>query len=168
MAKGQIDYGRMVEQALRTVVRDVLRHFAGDGLPSPHHFYITFRTTDPGVEIPPYLRERYPTEMTIVLQYQYWDLKVSDEGFEVTLSFNDVPQHLVIPFTALKVFADPGAEFGLQFTIEPEVVAMAQSEGEVARIQALPRPAAGDAAATEDVAEEGDAKIVTLDRFRKK
>lgn len=160
MARGSIDYGRMVEQALRTVVRDVLRRLGQDGVPPPHHFYITFRTTDPGVEIPDYLRERYPAEMTVVLQHQYWDLEVDDTGVAVTLSFNDVPQRLRIPFHAIKVFADPGAEFGLQFTLEPEVVPM-------------PAPAADRKPALlakpdESETPKGGAEIVTLDRFRKK
>ena len=161
MARGAIDYGRMVEQALRTVVRDVLRRLAVDGLPPPHHFYITFRTSDPGVELPDYLRERYPTEMTVVLQHQFWDLEVDDNGLSVTLSFNDVPQRLRIPFHAIKVFADPGAEFGLQFTLEPDIVP-------------LPGPAAEKKPAarveTEGGGEppKGGAEIVALDRFRKK
>jgi hypothetical protein len=161
MARGAIDYGRIVEQALRTVVRDVLRRLAVDGLPPPHHFYITFRTSDPGVELPDYLRERYPTEMTVVLQHQFWDLEVDDNGLSVTLSFNDVPQRLRIPFQAIKVFADPGAEFGLQFTLEPDIVP-------------LPGPAAEKKPAarveTEGGGElpKGGAEIVALDRFRKK
>lgn len=160
MARGSIDYGRMVEQALRTVVRDVLRRLAVDGLPPPHHFYITFRTSDPGVEIPDYLRERYPTEMTVVLQHQFWDLEVDDLGLSVTLSFNDVPQRLRIPFHAIKVFADPGAEFGLQFTLEPEVVPLAGPAAE----KKPARPAEpGDGEPP-----KGGAEIVALDRFRKK
>ncbi len=160
MARGSVDYVRMVEQALRTVVRDVLRRLADEGLPPPHHFYVTFRTTDPGVEVPDHLRERYPTEMTVVLQHQYWDLEVDEIGFAVTLSFNDVPQRLRIPFHAIKVFADPGAEFGLQFTLEPEVVAMPTAVAE-RRPPLLAKPA-------EPEPPKGGAEIVTLDRFRKK
>ncbi len=161
MARSAIDYGRMVEQALRTVVRDVLRRLATEGLPPPHHFYITFRTSDPGVELPDYLRERYPTEMTVVLQYQYWDLEVDDEGLSVTLSFNDVPHRIRIPFHAIKVFADPGAEFGLQFTLEPEIVPLAQPERK-------PQPAGRKAEERREGQPEGGAEIVALDRFRKK
>lgn len=160
MARGSVDYVRMVEQALRTVVRDVLRRLADEGLPPPHHFYVTFRTSDPGVEMPDHLRERYPTEMTVVLQHQYWDLEVDETGFAVTLSFNDVPQRLRIPFHAIKVFADPGAEFGLQFTLEPEVVAMPPAGAE-RRPPLLAKPA-------EPASPKGGAEIVTLDRFRKK
>ncbi len=160
MARGAIDYGRMVEQALRTVVRDVLRRLAAEGLPPPHHFYITFRTSDPGVEIPDHLRERYPTEMTVVLQHQFWDLEVDDTALSVTLSFNDVPQRLRIPFHAIKVFADPGAEFGLQFTLEPEIVPL-PSPAVDKKPPVAPKPADSEPP-------KGGAEIVTLDRFRKK
>lgn len=160
MARGSIDYGRMVEQALRTVVRDVLRRLGQEGVPPPHHFYITFRTTDPGVEMPDYLRERYPAEMTVVLQHQYWDLEVDDTGLAVTLSFNDVPQRLRIPFHAIKVFADPGAEFGLQFTLEPEIVPMPGKAAEK-KPALLPKP-------DDEAPPKGGAEIVALDRFRKK
>lgn len=161
MARAAIDYGRLVEQALRTVVRDVLRRLATEGLPSPHHFYITFRTSDPGVEMPDYLRERYPVEMTIVLQHQYWDLEVDDQGMAVTLSFNDVPQRLRIPFHAIKVFADPGAEFGLQFTLEPDIVPLPAPGAEK-------KPAARTETRSDSEPPAGGAEIVALDRFRKK
>jgi hypothetical protein len=169
MAKRHIEYGWHVEQALRTVVRDVLKRVAKEGLPGSHHFYITFRTEEPGVEIADYLRERYPTEMTIVLQYQFWDLEVDDEGFGVSLSFNNMPERIRVPFTALKVFADPGAEFGLQFTIEPEnrvvdLSGVAQAPHENRR----ETEQAGTAAADEKRPQEGGAEIVTLDRFRRK
>jgi hypothetical protein len=159
MAKGQIDYGRLVEGALRTVVRDVLGRLASEGLPPPHHFYVTFRTGAPGVELADYLRERYPAEMTIVLQHQFWGLEVDEDGFAVTLSFNDVPQRLRVPFEAIKVFADPAAEFGLQFTIEPDPEPE-RPPGTTAPVVELPRSSG------EPV--EGGAEIVTLDRFRKK
>jgi len=168
MRRQQIDYGQMVEAALRTVVRDVLRRFAAGDVPSPHHFYVTFRTDFPGVEMPEYLRGRYPAEMTIVLQHQFWDLNVEDERFGVTLSFNDQPERLVIPFEALRVFADPGVEFGLQFTLgneqegtEPAPLPLAAKTG------AKPRPVVDHEPARDD-GESGGAEIVTLDRFRKK
>lgn len=171
MRRGHIDYGRLVEHALRSVVRDVLRRLSEEGLPPPHHFYITFRTTDPGVDIPEFLRERYPSEMTIVLQHQFWDLLVEEDGFAVTLSFNDVPQRLHVPYSALKVFADPGAEFGLQFTLEPDVVPL-QTAGST---RGLEEPPAGNGLAgppPEDEAGEaasrGSAEVVSLDHFRRK
>lgn len=163
MRRERIEYGRMVEAALRTVVRDVLRLLAGDGLPPPHHFYITFRTAHPGVEMPDYLRERYPGDMTIVLQHQYWDLQVEEDGFAVTLSFNDQLQRMRIPYNAIKVFADPGVEFGLQFTLEPGPDAAAEPTRLLAGPQ--PRPVADEDAEKPSGA---GAEIVALDRFRKK
>ena len=151
----------MVEAALRTVVRDVLRLLAGEGLPAlgdagwlPGGY--------PGVEMPDYLRERYPGDMTIVLQHQYWDLQVDDDGFAVTLSFNDQLQRMRVPYNAVKVFADPGVEFGLQFTLEPSP----ESAAEPTRLLAGPQPRAVMPA---DAKPEGaGAEIVALDRFRKK
>ena len=105
----------MVENALRDVVRQALRLAADRGLPGNHHFYITFRTDHPGSGLADHLVERYPGEMTIVLQHQFWGLQVHDELFEVTLSFNDKPERLRIPFEAVVSFADPSVRFGLQF-----------------------------------------------------
>jgi uncharacterized protein len=169
MRRQRIDYGQLVEAALRTVVRDVLRQFAAGDVPPPHHFYVTFRTDHPGVEIPDYLHARYPAEMTIVLQHQFWDLDIDDDGFGVTLSFNDQRERLIIPFEALRVFADPGVEFGLQFTLGNE------GGGETAaplplaaKTGAKPRPVV-DGDGRGEPGENGDgAEIVTLDRFRKK
>jgi hypothetical protein len=163
MRRSRIDYGRLVEGALRTVVRDVLGRLAKEGVPPPHHFYITFRTQHPGVAIPDFLRDRYPVDMTIVLQHQFWDLSVDDEGFQVTLSFNDQLQRLRIPFAAIKVFADPGVEFGLQFTLDEDGEPQA---AEVKLLGSSSRQAAGDGG--ENPLPAGGAEIVTLDRFRKK
>jgi hypothetical protein len=126
MTTPQIDYASLVEKALLRVVRDVLATVAEEGLPGRHHLYITFRTDHPGVVIDDTLRARYPTEMTIVLQHEFWGLEVEDAGFAITLKFNGVPQRLEIPFDAVTVFADPSVEFGLQFT------RAAESEGEPA------------------------------------
>lgn len=177
MSKRQLEYGRLVEQALRTVVRDVLQRVAAEGMVGSHHFYITFRTGDPGVDIAEYLKERYPGEMTIVLQYQFWELEVDEEGFAVTLSFNNQPERLRIPFSAIKVFADPGAEFGLQFTIEPDQQVVSLPSGQREAVvhgfrDNAPAPveqgeAKDEAAAGEPAADDG-AKVVALDRFRKK
>ena len=163
MRRSRIDYGRLVEGALRTVVRDVLSGLAKEGAPSPHHFYVTFRTHHPGVAIPEFLRDRYPTDMTIVLQHQFWDLAVDEEGFGVTLSFNDQMQRLRIPFTAIKVFADPGVEFGLQFTLEEDGQ---PPKAEVKLLGGATRQATGEV--EENPVPPGGAEIVTLDRFRKK
>lgn len=161
MRRSGIDYGRLVEGALRTVVRDVLARLASEGLPPPHHFYITFRTRHPDVVMPEFLRDRYPADMTIVLQHQFWDLEVEDDAFSVTLSFNDQLHRLRIPLHAIKVFADPGVEFGLQFTLE------ADEAGEPVQLLSA---ADHDRAQPHDEAEKpsGGAEIVTLDRFRKK
>ena len=117
MPAPQLDYGQLVERALRRVVHDALALVAEHGLPGGHHFYITFRTDHPGAVLDDSLRARYPTEMTIVLQHEYWGLEVGPDGFAVTLSFNAVAQRLEVPFEAIRVFADPSVEFGLQFTV---------------------------------------------------
>lgn len=108
-------YDRMVENALRGVVKEAIEEVMKDGLPEEHHFYITFITDYPGVKIPDYLRDRYPGEMTIVLQFQFYDLHVNDERLQVTLSFNNVPEKLEVPLAAITIFADPSVNFALQF-----------------------------------------------------
>ena len=122
-----IPYDEIVQEALRAVVGRVLGQVvaAGGVLPGAHHFYITFKTGAPGVSIPAHLRERFPDEMTIVIQNKFWDLTVEDSRFSVGLSFNQVPAKLVIPFAAITAFVDPAVDFGLQFQavgaqMEPE------------------------------------------------
>ncbi|UIP07767.1 ClpXP protease specificity-enhancing factor SspB [Erythrobacter sp. SDW2] len=112
-----IPYDEIVQEALRAVVGRVLGEIeqGGGELPGSHHFYITFKTGAPGVSIPQHLSERFPDEMTIVLQNKFWDLKVSDSGFSVGLSFNQMPAKLDIPFAAITAFVDPAVDFGLQF-----------------------------------------------------
>jgi hypothetical protein len=112
-----IPYDEIVQEALRAVVGRVLGQVEAEGgtLPGNHHFYITFKTEAPGVSIPAHLKERFPDEMTIVLQNKFWDLTVEDDGFSVGLSFNQVPAKLVIPFSAITAFVDPAVDFGLQF-----------------------------------------------------
>ncbi len=110
-----MNYHAMMERALRGVIRESLGRAAADGLPGEHHFYITFDTTFPGVQISPQLVARFPQEMTIVLQHQYWGLEVRDDLFAVTLSFSDVQERLIVPFDAVTAFADPSVQFGLQF-----------------------------------------------------
>ncbi len=168
MRRGQVDYPKLVEDALRNVVREVLARFAAGEIAAPHHYYITFVTAFPGVLLPEYLRTRYPGEMTIVLQHQYWDLEVEEERFSVTLSFNNVLERLTIPFRAIRIFADPSAEFGLQFTVEP---------GPAAAAVPLPRSTPPERREAEkgdhgpekdDGRQGGGAEIVNLDRFRKR
>jgi uncharacterized protein len=110
-----IDYETLAQDALRGIVRTVLIHVARSGLPGQHHFYIAFNTLAPGVTLSPRLKERYPEEMTIVLQHRFWDLFVNEERFEVKLTFDGIPERLVVPFAAIKVFFDPGVPYGLQF-----------------------------------------------------
>jgi hypothetical protein len=112
-------YDALVDDALRSVVRRVLTQVAEKGLPGSHHFYISFRSTDPGVELPEYLRAKYPEEMTIVLQHQYWDLILEPDSFEVTVSFNKQQERIKVPFAALSAFVDPSVRFGLQFHPAP-------------------------------------------------
>lgn len=123
MPDSLIPYDEIVQDALRAVVGRVLGQVvnAGGMLPGDHHFYITFKTTAPGVDIPTHLKERFPDEMTIVLQNKFWDLTVEPELFSVGLSFNQIPTKLVIPFSAITAFVDPAVDFGLQFqAVMPE------------------------------------------------
>lgn len=120
MARDSLQYDRMVENALRGVVRQALSSVAERGLPGNHHFYLTFRTCHPGVEIADRLRAQYPQEMTIVLQHQFWGLEVGDDAFTVNLSFSNVPERLKIPYAALVSFVDPSVKFGLQFQVPQE------------------------------------------------
>ena len=115
MSEEAFKYDMMVEEALRGVVNKALQHAAVHGLPNGHHFYITFKTGRGDVDIPVFLKDRYPDEMTIVLEHQFWDLKIHEREFEVALSFNDKRERLLIPFNAITAFSDPSVKFGLQF-----------------------------------------------------
>ena len=121
-----IDYDQLAQDALRGIVRQVLIRVAKSGLPGQHHFYISFSTRAPGVSISPRLKERYPEEMTVVLQHRFWGLIVTEERFEVQLTFDSIPEHLVVPFTAVKVFFDPSVPYGLQFEGSDLVAASTQ------------------------------------------
>jgi len=145
-----IDYGDLMQRAMREMVRSVLRDVEKDGLPGDHHFFITFDTTHPGAKIPDWLGDRYPNDMTVVLQHWFDRLEVSGTGFSVTLKFGGKPEHLHIPIDAITAFADPSVEFGLRFQPRP-------GAGEVAE-------APMDSAPAE--AERRDAEIVSLDSFR--
>jgi uncharacterized protein len=166
-----LDYGRLVERALRQVVRDALEVVATQGLPGQHHLYITFRTDHPGVALPDDLRARYPTEMTIVLQHEFWGLEVEDGRFSVLLKFGGVPQRLEVPFDAVSVFADPSVEFGLQFTTAsaaPPAAGKAQPRDARRPNEPERAAAAGPNEPGQAPAEDGSAEVVALDRFRKK
>ena len=113
-----IPYDEIVQEALRAVVGRVLGEVVMNGLPGNHHFYITFKTKAAGVNIPVHLVERFPDEMTIVIQHKFWDLKVEEEGFSVGLTFNQIPTTLFIPFSSITAFVDPSVDFGLQFHVD--------------------------------------------------
>ncbi|WP_036241900.1 SspB family protein [Mesorhizobium sp. STM 4661] len=177
MADDHIRYDILAQEALRGVMRKVLAEVARTGLPGNHHFFITFLTGAPGVRVSSRLRERYPEQMTIVIQFQYWDLKVTDTGFEVGLSFSDVPEKLEIPFSAVRGFYDPSVNFELEFDVKTEtsaedepatqpseplaIVAEKKPETKKKVAEAEKKPAAADAAAK-------GAEVVSLDAFRKK
>jgi uncharacterized protein len=124
MSTDHIRYDLLVQEALRSVVRNVLQDAGKNGLPGDHHFYVSFKTGAPGVRISNRLREQYPDEMTIVLQHQFWDLGITEHTFEVGLSFGGVPERLLVPFDAIVGFFDPSVQFGLKFEVQqPETVA---------------------------------------------
>lgn len=156
-------YDKMVENALRSVVRDAVQEVVDHGLPGDHHFYITFLTDFPGVKIPDYLHDRYPGEMTIVLQFQFEDLYVDDEILQVSLSFNNQPEKLIVPLAAISIFADPSVNFALQF--QP----LDHENG-----GGLPDPD-GTPEGDDDIsdkapkdADEEKGEVISLDQFRKK
>jgi uncharacterized protein len=153
-SKDQIGYHALTQAALKGVVRAALEKAGKLGaLPGDHHFYITFRTRTPGVQMADYLKDKFPEEMTIVVQHQYWDLEVTDERFEVILKFGGVPQHLSIPFAALSRFFDPSVGFGLQF--EEADASTPPARVEPARPSVAAEPA-------------GEAAVISLDAFRRK
>jgi len=161
MTDHQLDYERMVDDALRGVMVRSLKYVAAHGLVGDHHFYITFRTDHPRAVVSGDLKSKYPEEITIVLQHQFWDLKVGEDAFSVALSFNQSPQTLHVPYGAVTAFVDPSVKFGLQFkpsmegAAEPAAVPLAlAAEDEIER------------GAPEQDDETG--KIVALDEFRKK
>ena len=175
MATDHIRYDVLARDALRGVLRRVLTDAAANGLPGDHHFFITFISTADGVKLSPRLMAQYPQEMTVILQHQFWDLVVTEDRFEVGLSFGGVPERLVVPFSSIKSFFDPSVQFGLQF--EP-AEAVADAEG-TSKLPTLPAPAtltipAAPPEATEPVADDRESKpregaeVVRLDRFRKK
>jgi len=170
-----IRYDLLTQQALRGVVRQVLVDAAKKGLTGDHHFYISFDTKADGVRLSDRLRAQYPEQMTIILQHQFWDLAVSETGFEVGLSFGGIPEKLAVPFAAIKGFFDPSVQFGLQFeegTSETEdSAAPAQANKPAAApspAPAAPAPAVKHAAMAEPKPEPSGAEVVSLDRFRKK
>jgi hypothetical protein len=170
MAKDFIGYEALTDRALRGVVRDALKRVQKQGLIGSHHFYLTFKTQDPGVEIPDFLKERYPDEITIVMQNQFSGLNVTEEAFEVTLSFQKLPARLFVPFAAMTGFADPSVQFGLQFKNataqnQPAGGAKDTPKSAVSPSRVALPPAEGEEAADKPPASP---QIVSLDKFRKK
>lgn len=163
MATDHIRYDVLAREALRGVLRQVLKDAADNGLPGDHHFYITFLSKAPGVKLSPRLLAQYPEEMTVILQHQFWDLDVTDDRFEVGLSFGGVSERLVVPFSAIKSFFDPSVQFGLQF--EPSEQAM-PTGGLIDPPAATPQ--VKDEPAPEPAKPSDGAEVVRLDRFRKK
>jgi uncharacterized protein len=174
MAQDLMRYDLLAQDALRGVVRAALLRVRQSGLPGDHHFYISFNTRHPDVRLSERLRTKYEKEMTIVLQHQFWNLQVGERHFEVELSFNEIAEKLVVPFSAVKGFFDPAAQFALQFEmVEEQVEAAAEpapslkdqpahGQAPEAAPEALPAPAAGPRPSNDDQ------KIVSLDSFRKK
>ncbi|WP_315743738.1 MULTISPECIES: SspB family protein [unclassified Bradyrhizobium] len=171
MATDHIRYDVLARDALRGVLRRVLSDAAAHGLPGEHHFFITFLSKAEGVKLSPRLLAQYPDEMTIILQHQFWDLEVSEDRFEVGLSFGGVPERLVVPFHAIKSFFDPSVQFGLQF--EPSEAGAETTSGTTlpaspaASATVAPAPAAASEPEKPEPPSEG-AEVVRLDRFRKK
>jgi uncharacterized protein len=179
MPEDLIRYDILAQDALRGVIRKVLSEVARTGLPGEHHFFVTFATQAPGVRISSRLLAQYPEDVTIVLQHQYWDLTVSEQSFEVGLSFNGIPERLLVPFSAVKGFLDPSVQFELRFEVSARPAVAGDGDAPES-VEALPaRPAAAQPAATEAAAEAADeaegeaeatpmAQVVSLDAFRKK
>jgi len=151
-----IDYGKLMHRAMRGLIQEVLSDVRDNGLPGAHHFFITFDTTHPDVQIADWLHDRYPSEMTVVMQHWFDDLEVTDEGFSVTLNFGDAPEHLYVPYDSIQTFVDPSVEFGLRFET--------QDEDE-------PTDPTDDGHDEEEMSEipedHTDAEVVSLDSFRK-
>jgi uncharacterized protein len=171
MAESWLRYDRMVEHALRSVVRKALAEAAQRGLPGEHHFYITFHTDRAGVGIADWLRQQYPQEMTIILQHQFWELTVEEERFAVTLSFGGRHERLTVPLDSVTRFADPSVKFGLQFEAAEEESAAKPSATPPAPAAKASKPEAPAPAppASADASDSSkSAEVVTLDSFRKK
>ena len=152
---GEIDYGNLMHNAMRSLIQDVLTEVKNNGLPGEHHFFITFDTNHAGVEMASWLKDRYPTEITVVMQHWYDDLEVKDDGFSVTLNFGDTPEHLVIPYEAILTFVDPSVEFGLRFETNEEDEDTDEQKPTVSK------------ESYKDNTKKETGQVVSLDNFRK-
>lgn len=188
MPEDLIRYEALVLDALRSVVRAVLQRVQKRGIPGDHHFFITFDTRAPGVGLSKRLKDQYPNEMTIVLQHQFWDLAVTEDRFEVRLSFNNIPERLVIPFGAVRIFQDPSVHFALALRppeaepaekaeAPPEVQLLPAPKSEPDLLSSLPKPkkeeqaaeaGAGSQREQTEAPQRRTAEVVSLDKFRKK
>ncbi len=158
-----IDYGKLMHRAMRGLIQEVLCSVRDKGLPGAHHFFITFETTHPDAELASWLRERYPNEMTVVMQHWFDDLEVTDEGFSVTLNFGDSPETLYIPYDAIQTFVDPSVEFGLRFESQEDDDDEDEDDADMDGLldeQSLE-------ADEDDAPAHKDAEVVSLDSFRK-
>ena len=151
-----IDYGNLMHRAMRGLIQQVLEKVAKTGLPGNHHFFVTFDTMHPDVEIADWLSDRYPGEMTVVIQHWFANLDVTDEGFTITLNFGDNPETLYIPYDAIKTFVDPSVEFGLRFETQDEPTAITEAPMHEMAEPDDTKPAA-----------RKEAEVVSLDKFRK-
>jgi uncharacterized protein len=171
MPEDLMRYDQLAQNALKGVVREALRRVEKSGLPGEHHFYIQFNTKYPGVNIGARLAERYPREMTVVLQHQFFNLQVTEERFQVELSFDNIPERLIVPFASVKGFLDPAVQFGLQFEVVHEEPATATTESKLKKstepTSATKTAENSDEVASEEKSEEAP-KVVSLDAFRKK
>lgn len=156
-----IDYGNLMHRAMRGLIQEVLTDIQKTGLPGQHHFFITFDTMHPDVEIADWLSDRYPGEMTVVIQHWFDNLEVTNDGFTITLNFGDNPETLYVPYDAIKTFVDPSVEFGLRFETQDEDVVAPMAEVEEAPMDEMVEP--------EDVQDDKpkEADVVSLDQFRK-
>ena len=179
MGKDLMGYEQLTQNALRQVVRLALERAAAQGIPGDHHFFITFDTKHPETKIADYLKARYPEEMTIVLQHQFWGLKVEPDRFEVTLSFNKVGEHLIIPYAAIRAFFDPSVQFGLQFKGPGQAgirrmpgagakLPAATNQQSAARAKSEAKKSQAQAAEAEKPKAPATGEVVNLDAFRKK
>ena len=151
-----IDYAGLMHRAMRGLIQNVLNGIAKDGLPGDHHFFITFDTMHPDVEIADWLSDRYPGEMTVVIQHWFDNLDVTDDGFTITLNFGDNPETLYVPYDSIQTFVDPSVEFGLRFEAPDD------DEADQAHIEEAPMDEM-----VEDAPERKEADVVSLDQFRK-
>ena len=151
----EIDYGNLMHNAMRSLIQDVLIEVKNNGLPGEHHFFITFDTNHAGVEMASWLKDRYPTEITVVMQHWYDDLEVKDDGFSVTLNFGDTPEHLVIPYEAILTFVDPSVEFGLRFETNEEDEDTDEQKPTISK------------ESIKDDTKKETGQVVSLDNFRK-